>query len=243
MAKLLVLHGPNLNLLGSREPEIYGTDTLADIDARLQSMATTAGHDLACLQSNGEHVLIERIHQARTEGVGFIVINPGAFTHTSIALRDALLGVEIPFIEIHLSNVQAREEFRRTSYLSEIAKAVISGCGAQGYEFALQAAMAQVEQAAGEPQSKPATPAIAAATTSFTTARAPMAGTFYAAPEPGAARFVSPGTAVGVGDTLCIIESMKMMNEIPSEVEGVVVDALVNDGEAVAKGQGLFRIG
>ena len=147
MAKLLVLHGPNLNLLGSREPEIYGTDTLADIDARLESAATAAGHELICMQSNGEQALIERIHQARAEGVGFIVVNPGAFTHTSVALRDALLGVDIPFIEIHLSNVHAREEFRRTSYLSDIAKAVISGCGAQGYEFALQAAMAHVEQA------------------------------------------------------------------------------------------------
>ncbi len=146
MAKLLVLHGPNLNLLGSREPEIYGTDTLADIDARLAALAAEAGHELTSMQSNGEQALIERIHQARTEGVSFIVINPGAFTHTSIALRDALLGVDIPFIEIHLSNVQAREEFRRTSYLSEIARAVISGCGARGYEFALQAAMAEVEQ-------------------------------------------------------------------------------------------------
>lgn len=148
MAKLLVLHGPNLNLLGSREPEIYGTDTLADIDARLERMAGDAGHDLACVQSNGEQALIERIHQARDEGVEFIVINPGAFTHTSIALRDALLGVEIPVIEIHLSNVHAREEFRRKSYLSDIARAVISGCGARGYEFALQAAMAAVEKTA-----------------------------------------------------------------------------------------------
>ena len=147
MAKLLVLHGPNLNLLGSREPEIYGTDTLADIDARLQRLAALAGHDLASMQSNGEQALVERIHQARSEGVGFIVINPGAFTHTSIALRDALLGVEIPFIEIHLSNVHAREAFRRTSFLSDIARAVITGCGARGYEFALQAAMAHVEAA------------------------------------------------------------------------------------------------
>ena len=147
MAKLLVLHGPNLNLLGSREPEIYGTDTLADIDARLQAIATAAGHELASRQSNGEQALIERIHRARAEGVGFIVINPGAFTHTSIALRDALLGVEIPFIEIHLSNVHAREQFRRKSYLSDVARAVISGCGARGYEFALHAAIAHVESA------------------------------------------------------------------------------------------------
>ena len=149
MAKLLVLHGPNLNLLGSREPEIYGTDTLADIEGRLGALAAAAGHELACMQSNGEQALIERIHRARADGVGFIVINPGAFTHTSIALRDALLGVEIPFIEIHLSNVHAREAFRKTSYLSDIAEAVISGCGARGYEFALQAAMTHVGKAGG----------------------------------------------------------------------------------------------
>ncbi len=144
MAKLLVLHGPNLNLLGSREPEIYGTDTLADIDARLTLLASAAGHELQSMQSNGEQALIERIHQAREEGVAYIVINPGAFTHTSIALRDALLAVEIPLIEIHLSNVHARETFRQTSFLSDIATAVISGCGAQGYEFALAAAMARL---------------------------------------------------------------------------------------------------
>ena len=149
MAKLLVLHGPNLNLLGSREPEIYGTDTLADIEARLEALAAAAGHELACMQSNGEQALIERIHRAQADGVGFIVINPGAFTHTSIALRDALLGVGIPFIEIHLSNVHAREAFRQTSFLSDIAEAVISGCGARGYEFALQAAMAHTEKAGG----------------------------------------------------------------------------------------------
>lgn len=149
MAKLLVLHGPNLNLLGSREPEIYGTDTLEDIEGRLGTLAGAAGHELACMQSNGEQALIERIHRARADGVGFIVINPGAFTHTSIALRDALLGVEIPFIEVHLSNVHAREAFRRSSYLSDIAEAVISGCGALGYEFALQAAMAHVGNAGG----------------------------------------------------------------------------------------------
>ena len=149
MAKLLVLHGPNLNLLGSREPEIYGTDTLEDIESRLTALAAAAGHDLACMQSNGEQALIERIHQAQADGVAFIVINPGAFTHTSIALRDALLGVGIPFIEIHLSNVHAREEFRQTSYLSDIAEAVISGCGARGYEFALEAAMSRAGTSPG----------------------------------------------------------------------------------------------
>ena len=149
MAKLLVLNGPNLNLLGSREPEIYGTDTLKDIESRLEAVAAAAGHELACMQSNGEQALIERIHRAQSDGVGFIVINPGAFTHTSIALRDALLGVGIPFIEVHLSNVHAREEFRRRSYLSDIAEAVISGCGARGYEFALQAAMSRFGNAPG----------------------------------------------------------------------------------------------
>ena len=149
MAKLLVLHGPNLNLLGSREPEIYGTATLEDIEGRLAALAAEAGHELECMQSNGEQALIERIHQAQADGVAFIVINPGAFTHTSIALRDALLGVGIPFIEIHLSNVHAREEFRHTSYLSDVAEAVISGCGARGYEFALQAAMSRFGNSRG----------------------------------------------------------------------------------------------
>ena len=149
MAKLLVLHGPNLNLLGSREPEIYGTATLEDIEGRLAALAAEAGHELECMQSNGEQALIERIHQAQADGVAFIVINPGAFTHTSIALRDALLGVGVPFIEVHLSNVHAREEFRHTSYLSDVAEAVISGCGARGYEFALQAAMSRFGNSRG----------------------------------------------------------------------------------------------
>ena len=142
---LLVLHGPNLNLLGQREPEIYGRDTLADIDARLMKLAQARGHVLACLQSNAEHVLIDRIHAAKTEGVGFIVFNPGAFTHTSIALRDALAGVEIPFVEVHLSNVFAREPFRHHSYLSPIARGVISGLGARGYEYALTFVMDVLE--------------------------------------------------------------------------------------------------
>lgn len=141
MASFLVLHGPNLNLLGSREPEVYGTDTLADIDARLVTAAQEQGHHLLSLQSNAEYELIERIHQARPEGIHFIIFNPGAFTHTSIALRDALLGVAIPFIEVHLSNVHRREAFRQHSYFSDIAEAVICGLGAQGYELALQAAM------------------------------------------------------------------------------------------------------
>ena len=140
MAKLLALHGPNLNLLGEREPELYGTTTLDEINQGLVAAAEQLGHSLAHFQSNAEHGLIDRIHQARQEGVEFIIINPGAFTHTSIALRDALAGVAIPFIEVHLSNVFAREEFRRRSYLSELAVAVISGAGAGGYRLALQAA-------------------------------------------------------------------------------------------------------
>ena len=141
MAKLLLLNGPNLNLLGTREPGIYGADTLAAIERRCAALAMELGpHDLACFQSNAEHALIDRIHAAGLEGVAFIVINPAAFTHTSVALRDALLGVGIPFIEVHLSNVFAREPFRHHSYLSDIAVGVISGLGAQGYELALRAA-------------------------------------------------------------------------------------------------------
>jgi 3-dehydroquinate dehydratase-2 len=144
MAKILVLHGPNLNLLGVREPEIYGRDTLADINTALTTRATDAGHSVAYFQSNAEHELVGRIHQARDEGVAFIVINPGAFTHTSIALRDALTGVAIPFIEVHLSNPHARETFRHTSYLSDVAVGVICGLGAHGYQLALDAALRRV---------------------------------------------------------------------------------------------------
>ena len=144
MASLLVLHGPNLNLLGSREPEIYGGGSLEQINAALASQAAAAGHSLAHLQSNAEFELIQRIHDARNEAVDFIIINPGAFTHTSIALRDALLGVEIPFIEVHLSNVHAREAFRHHSYFSDIAEGVICGFGANSYALALQAALGKL---------------------------------------------------------------------------------------------------
>ncbi|HRX71371.1 MAG: type II 3-dehydroquinate dehydratase [Candidatus Competibacteraceae bacterium] len=141
MAKLLLLNGPNLNLLGTREPGLYGSATLADIERRCVDLAQNIGsHELSCFQSNAEHVLIDRIHTARHEDVAFIIINPAAFTHTSVALRDALLGVGIPFIEVHMSNIFAREPFRHHSYLSDIAVGVISGLGAQGYELALQAA-------------------------------------------------------------------------------------------------------
>jgi len=147
MAKILVLHGPNLNLLGVREPAIYGRDTLADINTTLTTRAGEAGHSVAYFQSNAEHELVGRIHQARDEGVAFIVINPGAFTHTSIALRDALTGVAIPFIEVHLSNPHAREPFRHTSYLSDVAVGVICGLGAHGYQLALDAALRRVGDA------------------------------------------------------------------------------------------------
>jgi 3-dehydroquinate dehydratase-2 len=136
MASILVLNGPNLNLLGSREPEVYGKLTLADINARLLQMAKDKGHHIQFLQSNAEYELVER--------TDFILINPAAFTHTSIALRDALLGVAIPFIEVHLSNVHAREQFRHHSYLADVAVGSIVGLGAQGYELALQAAFARL---------------------------------------------------------------------------------------------------
>jgi len=144
MAQLMLLNGPNLNLLGTREPEIYGTDSLADIEARLVERARKAGHQLDCFQSNAEHALIDRIHQARADGVEFIVINPGAFTHSSIALRVALMGVQIPFIEVHLSNIHARESFRQRSFLADVARGVITGLGARGYEFALDFALDSV---------------------------------------------------------------------------------------------------
>ena len=146
MATILVLHGPNLNLLGTREPGIYGHTTLADINQHLEQLATGRGHHLLHMQSNAEYELVERVQEAGREGVNFILINPAAFTHTSIALRDALSGVAIPFIEIHLSNVHAREAFRQTSYFSDLARGVICGLGAQGYELALQAALRALEQ-------------------------------------------------------------------------------------------------
>ena len=140
MALILALNGPNLNLLGTREPGIYGTATLADIERWLIDAASTRGHTLQHLQTNSEAELIERVHQAGRDNVSFILINPAAFTHTSVALRDALAAVAIPFIEVHLSNVHAREPFRRHSYFSDLAAGVISGLGALGYELALRAA-------------------------------------------------------------------------------------------------------
>ena len=140
MARLLLLNGPNLNLLGTREPAVYGTDTLEAIEKRTAALAGELGHELLTFQSNAEHELIDRVPRAKGEGVVFAVLNPGAFTHTSIALRDALLGTGLPFIEVHLSNTHAGEAFRRHSYFSEIAVGVVCGLGAFGYEAALRAA-------------------------------------------------------------------------------------------------------
>lgn len=145
MARLLLINGPNLNLLGTREPDIYGADTLDDIENRAREQVATAGHSLDAMQSNAEHEIVEAIHAAGQNGTGFVVINPGAFTHTSVAIRDAFSGTGVPFIEIHLSNVHAREPFRHHSYLSDVAAGVVIGFGAYGYEMALAAAMRKLE--------------------------------------------------------------------------------------------------
>jgi 3-dehydroquinate dehydratase-2 len=139
--KILIIHGPNLNLLGTREPEVYGRETLDQINGRLTGAGKSAGVDVDCYQSNLEGALIDRVHQAKQEGVGFIVINPAGYTHSSVALRDALSGVAIPFIEVHLSNVHAREAFRHRSYFSDVAVGTIVGLGSRGYDFALACAI------------------------------------------------------------------------------------------------------
>jgi len=144
MDRLLVLHGPNLNLLGSREPEVYGRDTLADIDAGLRARTEAAGLAYESLQSNAEHVLVDRVQAAAGDGTRFLLVNPAAFTHTSVALRDALAAVALPFIEVHLSNPHAREPFRRQSYFSDLAVGVVAGFGAAGYAYALDAALARL---------------------------------------------------------------------------------------------------
>lgn len=141
MTTILILHGPNLNLLGTREPEIYGHATLDSINKRLEELAQAAGHRAVCFQSNAEHELINRVQQAQQEGASYAIVNPGGLTHTSVALRDAFAATRIPFIEVHLSNIFGREEFRRHSYFSDLATGVISGLGAQGYELALSAAL------------------------------------------------------------------------------------------------------
>ena len=146
MAQLLVLHGPNLNLLGTREPEVYGRATLAEIDDALKTAAHAAGHALETLQSNAEHVLVDRVQAARDDGTAFLLLNPGGFTHTSVALRDALAAVALPFIEVHLSNPHAREPFRRTSYFSDLAVGVVAGFGADSYRYALDAALARLDR-------------------------------------------------------------------------------------------------
>ena len=146
MAQLLVLHGPNLNLLGTREPEVYGRATLAEIDDALKTAAHAAGHALETLQSNAEHVLVDRVQAARDDGTACLLLNPGGFTHTSVALRDALAAVALPFIEVHLSNPHAREPFRRTSYFSDLAVGVVAGFGADSYRYALDAALARLDR-------------------------------------------------------------------------------------------------
>ena len=150
MSKFLLLNGPNLNLLGSREPEVYGATRLDDIEANCIDVAQELGHSLEAFQSNAEHELIDRVQQAATDGVDFIIFNPGAFTHTSIAIRDAFLAVAIPFIEIHLSNTFARENFRHNSYFSDVAESCLFGFGAYGYELALYAAARHVADAEEE---------------------------------------------------------------------------------------------
>jgi 3-dehydroquinate dehydratase-2 len=144
MASIRVLHGPNLNLLGTREPEVYGSETLNDINQRLEIQASRAAYDISFFQSNAEHEIVDAIQAGIADKVDYFIINPGAFTHTSIAIRDAFFAVNIPFIEVHLSNVHAREAFRQHSYLSDIAQGVILGLGAQGYELALQAVISQM---------------------------------------------------------------------------------------------------
>ncbi|APR03626.1 type II 3-dehydroquinate dehydratase [Thauera chlorobenzoica] len=138
MSKVLVINGPNLNLLGTREPHIYGATTLADVENGLVAQGKALGLEVSCFQSNHEGAIVERIHQARGEGVAFVLINPGAYTHTSVAIRDALAGVAIPFVELHISNVHKREPFRHHSYLSDLAEAVMAGFGTPGYGLALQ---------------------------------------------------------------------------------------------------------
>ncbi|HET7561742.1 MAG TPA: type II 3-dehydroquinate dehydratase [Rhodanobacteraceae bacterium] len=144
MAQILVLHGPNLNLLGDREPAVYGRATLADIDHALTVQAEAAGHTLTCIQSNAEHELVDRVQASKRAGTAFILINPAAFTHTSVALRDALAAVAIPFIEVHLSNPHAREPFRHQSYFSDLAVGIVAGFGADSYRYALDAAIRQL---------------------------------------------------------------------------------------------------
>jgi len=144
MARLLLLNGPNLNLLGSREPGVYGADTLDAIVTRCAALARDLEHELEAFQSNAEHELVDAVQGAKSRGIAFLILNPGAFTHTSIALRDAILGVALPFIEVHLSNVHAREQFRHHSYFSDIAVGQVVGLGALGYELALRAAAARL---------------------------------------------------------------------------------------------------
>ncbi|MBC8037148.1 MAG: type II 3-dehydroquinate dehydratase [Rhizobiales bacterium] len=151
MSTLLVLHGPNLNLLGTREPNLYGSETLAEINSRLQALAAKAGMALETFQSNSEGALVDRIQAARDAGISWIIINPGAYTHTSVAMRDAFKAVSIPFIEVHLSNIHAREPFRQHSYLSDVAVGVITGLGSDGYAMAVETAIRRIQASRSTP--------------------------------------------------------------------------------------------
>ena len=318
MAKLLVLHGPNLNLLGQREPEIYGRTTLAEIDADLAAIAQASGHELASFQSNAEGALIDRIQAAAKDGTAFIVINPGALTHTSIALRDALAAVAIPFIEVHLSNVHAREPFRHHSYLADLAVGVITGFGADSYRLGAdrrgeasrrltsitsstlhegvlmdlrkikklidlleESNLAELEIKEGEetvrlsriPKGMVTTMTAAGAASHQVRVEPPRRGVAPRDSPRSAARptksrcpkatssprrwsarstrrripkrraFVKIGQKVKAGDTLGIIEAMKMFNQIEADVAGTVLAVLVENGQPVEFDEPMFVIG
>ena len=293
---ILVLHGPNLNLLGTREPSIYGAD-YAGRDQRDPGIERAAGRrEPRDFQSNFEGELVGRVQQARRDGTEFIIINPAAYTHTSVAMRDALAAVKIPFIEVHLSNVFAREPFRHHSYFTDLAVGLICGLGARGYELALDYALlprkggalkpmdlrklkklidlvqesgiAELEITEGEekvrisrvdqtgrrrwwPCRRRCRPRLAAAAAPLAAApaaevpekveghivKSPMVGTFYRAPSPGAKAFVDIGDRVSPGDTLCIIEAMKLLNEIEADQGGAIKEVYVENGQPVEYGE------
>ena len=271
---ILVMHGPNLNLLGTREPEHYGRVTLSDINMSLARMAETAGVELEAFQSNHEGALIERIHAAREQGVRAIIINPAAYTHTSVALRDALAAVAIPFVEVHLSNVHAREPFRHHSYFSDLAIGVMDLRKLKKLiDLVQESGISELEVTEGEekvriakhygavaaaPQQYYAPPppvALGAPVASSVNlddedelpeghiVKSPMVGTFYRSPSPGADAFVQIGQTVKQGETICIIEAMKLLNEIEADASGVIKAILVENGEPVEFGEPLYVIG
>ncbi|PRD34699.1 UNVERIFIED_CONTAM: aroQ [Trichonephila clavipes] len=261
---ILVIHGPNLNLLGKREPEVYGYLTLDDINQQLIAQAKDSSLTLETFQSNWEGAIVDRIHQAQTEGVKFIIINPAALTHTSVALRDALLGVAIPFVEVHLSNVHAREAFRHHSFLSDKAIGEHALMDIRKIkkliDLMIESDLQAIEVKEGDQSislTRPtpvyaAAPVAAAPTTAAPAAPAaktprgavetsPMVGVFYAAASPGEAPFVNVGQTVSAGETLGIIEAMKIMNPIEATKSGVIEEILVKNGEVIQFGQPLFR--